>query len=757
MIKNRFEVTGMSCSACAAYVDKIVLQLPGVKTVSVNLLKKSMTVVYDESLLDVATIENTVNNAGYKAMFKGVKNQSKRGASAESEPAGGVEYFELKFRLIVSAIFGLPLFYLSMGHMYGWPLLEAFHGEANSLIFVFTQFILLLPIVFANFKFFENGLKSLFKGAPNMDSLIAIGSGAAIVYGIYAIYKVGYGLGHGNIEMVKTFSMDVYFESAGMILLLITFGKFLEARAKGKTSEAISHLINLAPKTAAVIREGKEQEISVDSIIVGDILAIKAGDSVAVDGVVIEGASSVDESALTGESIPAEKSVGDKVLSASINKTGFIKVRAEKVGADTALASIIRLVDEATASKTPIAKLADKISGYFVPTVIVVAGLTVFGWLAAGHSFEFALSMGIAVLVISCPCALGLATPTAIMVGTGKGASMGMLIKSAEALETFHKADVVVFDKTGTITVGHPVVTDIVSAEDDSQRLMQIAASLEKLSGHPLSEAITEAAAKQNIEYLAVSDFEVISGAGVSGIINGTTCRGGNHRMLEQYKIGAGRFKEVADELMAAGKTSLYFTEGDRVIGVIGAADQVKMSAKGAVEQLKAIGIEVMLLTGDNSAAAAAIGREVGITSIIAEVLPQNKEEEIRKLQLAGKCVAMVGDGINDAPALAAADVGIAIGAGTDIAIESADIVLMRDDLFDVAGVLKLSRAVIKNIKQNLFWAFFYNIIGIPLAAGLFYVSFGLKLSPMFAAFAMSLSSVFVVSNALRLRRFKIV
>ncbi|MDD3491331.1 MAG: HAD-IC family P-type ATPase, partial [Paludibacter sp.] len=425
MIKNRFEVTGMSCSACAAYVDKIVSQLPGVKTVSVNLLKKSMTVVYDESLVDVATIENTVNNAGYKAMFKGVKNQSKRGTFAESEPAGGVEYFELRFRLIVSAIFGLPLFYLSMGHMYGWPLLEIFHGEANSLVLIFTQFILLLPIVFVNFKFFENGLKSLFKGAPNMDSLIAIGSGAAIVYGIYAIYKVGYGLGHGNIEMVKTFSMDVYFESAGMILLLITFGKLLEARAKGKTSEAISHLINLAPKTATVIREGKEEVIGVDSIVVGDILAVKAGDSVAVDGVVIEGASSVDESALTGESIPAEKSVGDKVLSASINKTGFIKVRAEKVGADTALASIIRLVDEATASKAPIAKLADKISGYFVPTVIVVAGLTVFGWLAAGHSFEFALSMGIAVLVISCPCALGLATPTAIMVGTGKGASMG--------------------------------------------------------------------------------------------------------------------------------------------------------------------------------------------------------------------------------------------------------------------------------------------------------------------------------------------
>lgn len=756
MVKNKFEVTGMSCSACSAHVDKIVSELPGVKSVSVNLLKKTMTVVYDESLSDVTVIENTVNNAGFKAAFMGMSKLEGGKARAEGDSAKS-EFSALKFRLIVSAIFGLPLFYLSMGHMYGWPLLEAFHGLPNSLIFVFTQFILLLPIIFVNFSFFENGLKSLFKGVPNMDSLIAIGSGAATLYGIYAIYKIGYGLGHGDTDVVKAFSMDIYFESAGMILLLITFGKFLEARAKGKTSEAISHLINLAPKTATVIREGKEEVIGVDSIIVGDILAIKAGDTVAVDGVVVEGASSVDESALTGESIPAEKVVGNRVLSASINKSGYIKVRAEKVGADTTLANIIRLVDEATASKAPIAKLADKVSGVFVPAVIVIAALTVLGWLIAGQSFEFALSMGIAVLVISCPCALGLATPTAIMVGTGKGASLGMLVKSAEALETAHKVDVAVFDKTGTLTVGHPVVADIIALDGDSERLLRIAASLEKLSGHPLSEAITRAAEKENIKCAPVSDFEIIPGAGISGTINGVACTGGNSRMLEQKNIDAGKFKKIADDLAAKGRTTLYFTEGDRLIGVIAAADEVKPTAAGAVEKLRKLGVEVVLLTGDNSAAAASVGREVGITRIISEVLPQNKEEEIRKLQLAGKCVAMVGDGINDAPALAAADVGIAIGAGTDIAIESADIVLMRDDLFDVAGVLKLSRAVIKNIKQNLFWAFFYNIIGIPLAAGLFYVSFGLKLSPMFAAFAMSLSSVFVVSNALRLRRFKIV
>jgi heavy metal translocating P-type ATPase len=752
MKKQSFDVTGMSCSACSAHVDKTVAALEGVQSVSVNLLKNTMSVTFDDSATDTELIAKAVSEAGYTATAQ--DNTSETKAKSSVNNAAELEYEDLKRRLIISAIFGIPLFYISMGHMWNWPLPAFFHGIENALTFVFTQFLLVIPIISTNKKYFDNGFKTLSKGAPNMDSLIAIGSGAAVVYGIYAIYKISYGLGHGNLELVNSFAMDIYFESAGMILLLITFGKFLEARAKGKTSEAISRLLDLAPKTATVLRDGKETTIPTEDILVGDILLVKAGDSFAIDGVIVEGASAVDEAALTGESIPVEKNVGDKVLSASINKTGFLKVKAVNVGSETTLARIIKLVDEATASKAPIAQLADKVSGVFVPIVIAIAAFSVLAWVLAGQSFEFALAMGIAVLVISCPCALGLATPTAIMVGTGKGASLGVLVKSAEALEKAHKIDQIVFDKTGTITLGKPAVTDLI-ATNSEQELLTIAASLEKLSNHPLSEAILAKAEQELVQPLAVTNFQVLPGSGIEGTIDGAICRAGNFRILENNGISSPENQAKAEELASQGKTSMFFTKNNEIIGIIAAADQIKPNAKKAVDEIKALGISTLLLTGDNPAAAKAVADKVGITDIIAQVLPQNKEEEIRKLQASGKNVAMVGDGINDAPALAASDVGIAIGAGTDIAIESADIVLIKSDLQDIVAALKLSTAVIRNIKQNLFWAFFYNIIGIPIAAGVFYTSFGLKLSPMVGAFAMSLSSVFVVTNALRLRKFK--
>lgn len=830
MIKQHFNVTGMSCSACSAHVEKTVAALPGVSGVSVNLLTSSMSVTYDDTVLGSAAIAKAVIDAGYQAQARDDRNQSsqssrngqasqcsrsgqssqsgqasqcsrsgqssqnagscckQRGnlavgtgsvavaaaasASASACPSAFVsgpgpglgsapediaklEFLGLQRRLKISALFGVPLFYISMGHMWGWPLPQLLHGPENALLFIFTQFLLVIPLIFVNFKYFDNGSKSLFRGAPNMDSLIAIGSGAAVIYGIYAIYKIGYGLGHGNLEIVKTFSMDVYFESAGMILLLITFGKFLEARAKGKTSEAISRLLDLSPKTATVVRNGQEHVVSVEEVVIDDLLVIKAGDAIAVDGVVVEGSASVDESALTGESIPVEKHPGDRVISASINKTGYLHVRAVKVGSDTTLARIIQLVADATASKAPVAKLADKISGVFVPAVIALAALAVSAWLLAGYSFEFALTMGIAVLIISCPCALGLATPTAIMVGTGKGASLGVLFKSAEALEKAHRVDYVVLDKTGTVTIGKPVVTDIVPAGDGTaQQLLAVAASLEKLSNHPLSEAILEAANQAGTQYLPVQNFQVVAGGGIQGEIDGVPCRAGNRRMLQNHGIGHDKMFEEADHLATQGKTVMYFTSGDQVLGVIAAADQVKPTARQAVSRLQAMGLEILLLTGDNAAVAQVVARDTGITKVVAEVLPDNKEAEIRKLQQAGKCVAMVGDGINDAPALAAADVGIAIGAGTDIAMESADVVLMKSDLLDIVAALRLSRAVLGNIRQNLFWAFFYNAVSIPIAAGVLFPSFGIKLSPMLAAFAMSMSSVFVVTNALRLRRF---
>ena len=759
MQKEQFDITGMTCSACSSRIEKSVAKLPGIKEVSVNLLKNSMVASYDETVLDTASIVQAVEKAGYGAFPKtSVQNKSRtenRAAKPEVSTAQA-EYKQMKQRLLFSALFTIPLFYISMGHMMGWPLPGWLLGMENAMSFAFTQFLLLIPVVFINFKYFRVGFSTLFHGSPNMDSLIAIGSSAATVYGIYAIYKIGIGLGHGDMELVHGFMMDLYFESAGMILTLITLGKTLEARAKGKTSDAITKLMNLAPKTATVERNGQEIQVPVEDVQMGETLIVKAGESIPVDGIVLEGFSSVDESALTGESIPVEKHSGDKVIGATINKSGYFKMQATKVGDDTTLAQIVRLVDEATSSKAPIAKLADKVSGVFVPVVIGIALVAIIVWLLAGYSFEFALSIGISVLVISCPCALGLATPTAIMVGTGKGATNGILIKSADALETAHNIDTVVLDKTGTITQGTPVVTNALCREGTSQKeLLQIAASLEKLSEHPLADAIVSEAEKGGSYFLPVSGFKQIPGQGITGLIDGQLCLAGNRRLMEANGVSGGALLQLGEAMAVDGKTPLFFARAGQLIGVIAVADVVKPTSKQAVQELSAMGIEVVMLTGDNAKTAEAIRRQVGVDRVVAEVFPQDKEKEIRRLQSAGKKVAMVGDGINDAPALARADVGIAIGAGTDVAIESADIVLMKSDLLDVSTAIQLSKAVIRNIKQNLFWAFIYNIIGIPVAAGLFYIPFALKLNPMIGAFAMSFSSVFVVSNALRLRWFK--
>ena len=761
MHKDQFDITGMTCSACSSRIEKSVAKLPGIQEVSVNLLKNSMVASYDESVLDAAGIVQAVEKAGYGAFLKtpaGIQEKSrKENRTAKPEiSTAQAEYKQMKQRLLLSALFTIPLFYISMGHMMGWPLPGFLLGMENAMTFAFAQFLLVIPVVFINFKYYRTGFKTLFLASPNMDSLIAIGSSAAAVYGIYAIYKIGIGLGHGDMETVHSFMMDLYFESAGMILTLITLGKTLEARAKGKTSDAITKLMNLAPKTATVERDGMEIQISAAEVQPGETVIVKAGESIPVDGVVLEGFSSVDESALTGESIPVEKHTGDKVIGATINKSGYFKMQATKVGDDTTLAQIVRLVDDATSSKAPIAKLADKVSGVFVPVVITIALAAMAVWLLAGYGLEFALSIGISVLVISCPCALGLATPTAIMVGTGKGATNGILIKSAEALETAHSINTVVLDKTGTITQGTPVVTNVMCKDGVHKReLLQIAASLEKLSEHPLADAIVSEAEKEGLSLLSVSDFRQIPGQGITGHIEGEICLAGNRRLLEANGVQGGALLQLGESMAEDGKTPLFFARAGGLIGVIAVADVVKPTSRQAVQELSDLGLEVVMLTGDNAKTAEAIRCQVGTCRVVAEVFPQDKEKEIRRLQSAGKKVAMVGDGINDAPALARADVGIAIGAGTDIAIESADIVLMKSDLLDVSTAIQLSKAVIRNIKQNLFWAFIYNIIGIPVAAGVFFIPFALKLNPMIGAFAMSFSSVFVVTNALRLRWFK--
>ena len=759
MNKEKFDITGMTCSACSTRVEQCVRKLPGVSEVSVNLLKNSMVVSYDEHSLDTAGIVAAVENTGYGAIPQTTAPHSSSTAKRPETAAANTaqaEYQAMKRRLFLSILFTIPLFYVSMGHMMNWPLPGWLLGMENGMTFAFTQFLLLLPVLVINSKYFKTGFRALFHGAPNMDSLIAIGSSAATVYGVYAIYKIGIGMGHGDMELVHTFMMDLYFESAGMILTLITLGKTLEARAKGKTSEAITKLMNLAPKVATVIRDGRELEIPVEEVLSGETIIAKAGESIPVDGIVLEGSSSVDESALTGESIPVEKHIGDKVIGATILKSGYIKMQATRIGEDTVLAQIIRLVDEATSSKAPIAKLADKVSGIFVPIVIGIAAISTIVWLLAGYGLEFALSIGISVLVISCPCALGLATPTAIMVGTGKGAANGILIKSAEALETVHGIDTVVLDKTGTITQGKPEVTNIICSEGITENeLLQIAASIEKLSEHPLADAIVTEAEKREVSYFNVSDFKQIPGQGITGVIDDQLCLAGNARLMKSHGIPNGALLNQGETLAANGKTPLFFARAGQLIGMIAVADVVKPTSRQAVQELSDMGIEVVMLTGDNAKTAEAIRRQVGVDRVVSDVFPQDKEQEIRRLQSEGKKVAMVGDGINDAPALARADVGIAIGAGTDVAIESADIVLMKSDLLDVAIAIQLSKAVIRNIKQNLFWAFIYNIIGIPIAAGLFFIPFALKLNPMIGAFAMSFSSVFVVTNALRLRWFR--
>ncbi|MGB8453294.1 MAG: heavy metal translocating P-type ATPase [Anaerocolumna sp.] len=754
-MNQKFNIKGMTCSACSAAVEKNVKKVPGVMSVSVNLLSNSMVVDYDDETTDNNNIIKSVVDAGYNASVF-TRDGKETVLNSNTINTAELELKEMKTRIITSFIFLIPELYIAMGHMFDFPLPGIIKGTENAAVFAFLQFLLILPIVYVNRKYYQVGFKTLFHRSPNMDSLIAIGSSAAIIYGIFAIFRIGYGFGHGDMDSVMHYSMDLYFESAATILTLITLGKYLETRSKGKTSEAITKLLDLAPKTAAVLRNGEEIMIPVEEVVIEDIIIVRPGQSIPVDGIIIEGSSSVDQSALTGESIPVEKHVGDAVISATINKTGYFKFKAKKVGEDTTLAQIVKLVEDAGASKAPIAKLADKISGVFVPVVISIAVFAAVIWLVSGASLEFALSIGIAILVISCPCALGLATPVAIMVSTGKGATNGILIKSAEALETAHKINTVILDKTGTVTEGRPVVTDIItSGSITEEELLIIAASIEKPSEHPLADAIVKKAEEGNLTLKEVKEFNAVSGRGIIAAINGNVYYAGNLALMEENGIAVEKLMKYSDDFANEGKTPLYFAESKGIIGLIAAADVVKPTSRFAIEQLKAMGISVVMLTGDNKKTAEAIREQLNINRVVAEVLPQDKESEVRRIQESGRKVAMIGDGINDAPALVRADVGIAIGAGTDIAIESADIVLMKSDLLDAVTAIQLSKATIKNIKENLFWAFFYNTIGIPIAAGVFYSLLGWKLNPMFAAAAMSLSSVCVVSNALRLKFFK--
>ncbi len=783
-MKKKYNVTVMSCSACSAYVDKVVRKIDGVKEVNVNLLTNSMVVDYDESKTNDEAIIAAVIDADFGASvaeesktdesslqgseravtINNIKNDKANIQNQTSNKLSNEVSNELalmKKRIIFSFAFLIPLYWVSMGHMINLPLPKWLCGLENAMSFALIQFLLTLPIVIFNQKYFINGTKSLLRKAPNMDALIMTGSTAALIYGCFAMFRISYGLGHGNLDLVKEYVSNLYFESAATILTLITLGKFLEARSKGKTSEAVAMLMDLAPKTAIVERNGAEIEIPAEQVMVGDIIIVKPGMSIAVDGIITEGNTSIDQSALTGESLPVEKSLGDSVAAGTINKNGYIKFKASKVGKETTVAKIVELVETAAATKAPIARLADKVSGIFVPTVIAIALLTAIVWLCLGKDFEFALSTAISVLVISCPCALGLATPVAIMVGTGKSAQNGILIKSAAALENTQSITTVVLDKTGTITEGKPVVTDIIPFKLVSkENLFSIATSLEKKSEHPLGLAIVEKAEKEGVDVFPIEDFEAIPGRGVKGKVVGRGIIAGNLAFMKEYCISSDIFEIEGKKLAEEGKTPLFFATGSSnsgytAMGIIAVADPIKESSFKAIEELKKKGIKVMMLTGDNVLIAESIKNKLGIDKAIAEVLPQDKDSEIQKLQDAGEKVAMVGDGINDAPALVRADVGIAIGAGTDIAIESADIVLIKNDLNDVTKAYTLSKAVVRNIKQNLFWAFFYNVIGIPLAAGVFYSLLGWKLSPMFAALAMSLSSVTVVTNALRLKNIK--
>lgn len=747
-MNKKYKVTGMTCSACSSRVEKCVEKLDGVNTVSVNLLTNSMQVDFDENKLTEEKIADSVIQAGYGMEIPTGKSEKKE----EKEDIVEKNIESMKKRTIWSFIFLIPLMYVAMGHMVGFPQPSFLRGDVNAVSFALTQLLLCIPVLYINRAYFERGFRSLIHGAPNMDTLISVGAGASLIYGIFAIYRMGYGLGTQNMELVHRYLHDLYFESAVMILALINIGKYLEARSKGKTSEAIQKLIDLAPKTALVERNGQVLEIAAEDVLQGDILQVKPGSCIPADGVVVEGMTSVDEAAITGESMPVEKKTGDTVTAATLNKTGFIRMRAARVGEDTTFSQIIRLVEEASSSKAPIARMADKIAGIFVPTVMGIALLTGIVWLVMGAEFEFALSCAIAVLVISCPCALGLATPVAIMVGTGKGAENGILIKSGEALEITHNVQSVVLDKTGTITEGKPVVTDVISFGMSENEILKIGAALEKKSEHPLAEAVILKA--KGMELPNAENFAAIPGKGITAEIQGSVYYAGNQKLIKEQGISCEKALSSIEMLSEEGKTPLILADEKQILGVIGVADVVKPTSAKAIQELKKLGIQVIMLTGDNARTAKAIQKQLDIDTVIAEVLPQDKEREISRLQEEGRTVAMVGDGLNDAPAIARADVGIAIGAGTDVAIESADIVLMKNDLQDVATAIELSKAVIRNIKENLFWAFFYNVCGIPLAAGVLYPVFGLKLSPMFGAAAMSLSSLFVVSNALRLRFF---
>ncbi len=751
-MRQTFNITGMTCSACSAHVEKAVNKLPGIRSVAVNLLANRMVAEFDEHALSIDDIIKAVTDAGYGASVPNTANNTcEKGNETNDELAA------MRSRLIWSFVFLTPLFYITMGHMLGAPLPAFLTGYQNGITYSLTQFLLSLPILYLNRKYYKVGFKALRNHAPNMDSLIAIGSAAALIFSVATIYRIGYGLGHEDRALVEGgIMLGLYFESAGMILTLVTLGKYLETRAKGKTSQAITRLMDLAPKTARILRDDIEIEIPVEEVRVGDRVVVRPGQSIPVDGIIVQGHSSVDESALTGESLPVDKSVGDKVAAASINKSGSFILEALRVGEDTTLSQMIRLVEDASASKAPIAKLADKVAGVFVPVVMTIAAITAAVWLLVGGGVANALTASISVLVISCPCALGLATPVAIMVGTGKGAEHGILIKSAEALETLRAVDTVVLDKTGTVTLGKPVVTDIIPVQSMTEdELLLLAACLEAPSEHPLAAAIVEEGKKRNLTITPVTEFEAVHGKGVKATLADKPCLGGNRALLEQECISSDEFSARADALAEQGKTPLYFAVDGQLMGLIAVADTPKPTSAAAVSAFRSLGLEVVMLTGDNRRTAHAIGTALGVDNVMAEVLPQDKEQVVSHLQQQGKLVAMIGDGINDAPALARADVGLAIGAGTDVAIESADIVLMKSDLLDAATAVELSRATLRNIKQNLFWAFFYNSIGIPLAAGVFFHSLNWQLNPTFAAAAMSLSSVCVVSNALRLRLFK--
>lgn len=749
--KARFSVSGMSCSACSTHIEKKVSKLPGVSQVEVQLLSNSMSVTYDPLKISPAAIEHTVAEAGYGATQDAGAHEAS-GHKGTSRASGKSEADNTRSRLTVSLAFTLPLFYLAMGHMLHWPLPDIVHGNKNAVTFVFLQFLLALPVLLVNQVYFTRGFRSLLKGAPTMDSLIAIGSAAAVLYGVFALFAIGYGLGHGRNDLVDRYSMDLYFESAAMILTLITLGKHLEARAKAHTSDAITKLLQLKPDTAIVLRDGAELTIDIDLIVPGDIVVVRPGTMIPVDGTVVDGSSTVDSSAITGESIPVEKHPGDRVYSASVNLTGYFTFRAEQVGESTTLARIIQLVETAASSRAPISRLADRISARFVPAVILISLITATVWLILGAGISFALTSAIAVLVISCPCALGLATPTAIMEGTGRGARNGILIKSAEALEIAHAVDTVVLDKTGTITEGKPVVTDILSlSELDDNELLTLAASLEKPSEHPLAFAILTEAKKSGMDLVPVTNFKAHPGKGIEGMIRGKRYVAGGPQLLAENGIDIGPLEERVPALAGAGKTPFAFGGEGKVLGIIAVADVIKAGSREAVKAFKNMGIEVIMLTGDNRQTARGIAKAADIDTVVDSLLPDGKASVIAELKTRGKTVAMIGDGINDAPSLASADIGIAIGAGTDIAIESADIVLMHSDLRDGVTALKLGKSVIRNIKQNLFWAFIYNTLGIPVAAGVLHGWLGWQLSPMLAAAAMSLSSISVVLNALRL------